>query len=247
MILEPGAGEMSSAMAWIAPAVARDTRVCVYDRAGRGWSEPADSPRDGAQIATDLHTLLQRGNVPGPYVLAGHSFGGLYALTFAARYPDEVAGMVLVDSTEPGSAPTPATSPGNEGSYDIMWRASALLSSSARLGLGRLAGGASTASASYVQSWFDEYIQASASTDQAASLRDFADKPLVVLTAGSGSDAAWSAAQDDLASLSTNSAHRVVDGATHNDMVMDEDAAATTSQGILDVVSSVRSAGPLVR
>ena len=140
VILEPGAGGMSSALAWITPAVARETRVCVYDRAGRGWSEPADSPQDGAQIATDLHTLLQRGNVPGPYVLAGHSFGGLYVLTFAARYPDEVAGMVLVDSTAPGSAATPATSPGNEGSYDIMCRASALLSSSARLGLGRLIG-----------------------------------------------------------------------------------------------------------
>src|SRR6266545_3146541 len=74
----------------------RDPRL-RHDRAGHGWSEPADSPQDGAQIATDLHTLLERGNVPGPYVLAGHSFGGLYVLTFAARYPDEVAGMVLVD------------------------------------------------------------------------------------------------------------------------------------------------------
>jgi pimeloyl-ACP methyl ester carboxylesterase len=262
VVLEPGAGEMSSAMAWIAPAVARDTRVCVYDRAGRGWSEPADGPRDGEQIAADLHTLLQRGHVPGPYVLAGHSFGGLYVLAFTARYPDEVAGLVLVDSTEPGSAPTPATSPDNEGSYDIMWRASALLSSSARLGLGRLAGQlsygslpprardeaiASAATPNHVQSWFDEYIQASASADQAASLRDFADKPLFVLTAGSGSDAAWLAAQDDLAGLSTNSAHRVIDGATHNDMVMDEDAAAATSQAILDVVSSVRSGRPLLR
>ncbi len=62
-------------------------RVCAYDRAGRGWSEPADTPQDATQIATDLHTLLQRAHVPGPYVLAGHSFGGLYVLTFAARYP----------------------------------------------------------------------------------------------------------------------------------------------------------------
>src|SRR5215216_589427 len=101
VVLEPGAGEMSSNLGWIAPAVARNTGVCVYDRAGRGWSEPADSAQDGAQIVTDLHRLLQRGHVPGPSVLAGHSFGGLYVLTFAARYPDEVAGMVLVDSTAP--------------------------------------------------------------------------------------------------------------------------------------------------
>jgi hypothetical protein len=90
-------------------------------------------------------------------------------------------------------------------------------------------------------------MQGSASADQAASLGDFGDKPLVVLTAGSGSDAAWKAAQDDLAGLSTNSAHRVIDGATHNDLVMDEDAAAATSQAILDVVSSVRSGRPLLR
>ncbi len=85
VVLEPGAGGMSSSLGWITPAVARDTRVCVYDRAGRGWSEPADTAQDATQIATDLHTLLQRATVPGPYVLAGHSFGGLYVLTFAAR------------------------------------------------------------------------------------------------------------------------------------------------------------------
>ncbi|HEU4866500.1 MAG TPA: alpha/beta hydrolase [Actinomycetota bacterium] len=262
VVLEPGAGEMSAALAWISPAVARDTRVCVYDRAGRGWSEPADSPQDGAQISTDLHTLLQRGNVPGPYVIAGHSFGGLYALSFAARYPNEVAGMVLVDSTAPASAATPATPPDNEGSYDIVGRVSVLLSSSARLGLGRLAGQsdygslppqsrdearAGTTTPSYVQSWIEEYVQGAASAGQAASLADFADKPLVVLTAGSGSNAKWFAAQEDLATLSTNSVNRVIDGATHNDLVFEEDYAAATSQAILEVVSSVRSAEPLGR
>ena len=261
VVLEPGAGGMSSDLAWITPAIARNTRVCVYDRAGRGWSEPADSRQDGAQIVTDLHTLLRRGQVPGPYVMAGHSFGGLYALTFAARYPDEVAGMVLVDSTAPGSA-DPSTSRGNEGSDDIMGRASALLSASARLGLGRLLGHltygslpprardeaiANAATPTYLQSTIDEYIQGTASTDQAAALDDFADKPLVVLTAGSGHDAAWFAAQDDLASLSTNSAHRVLDGAVHGEMFVDKDTAAATTKAILDVVSSVRSEVPLVR
>jgi pimeloyl-ACP methyl ester carboxylesterase len=263
VVLEPGGGEMSSNLGWITPAVARDTRVCVYDRAGRGWSEPADTAQDGTQIATDLHTLLQRGHVPGPYVLADHSFGGLYVLTFAARYPGEVAGMVLVDSTAPASAAKPrATSPGGGGSYGVMGRVSALVSASARLGLGRLyahseAGSlpprsrdevrASIATASNLRSTIDEYVQANASMEQAASLGDFADKPLVVLTAGSGSDAAWLAVQNDLATLSTNSVHRVIDGATHEALVADEQDAAATTQAILDVVSSVRSAGPLVR
>ena len=87
VVIEPGGGAMSSDLGWVTPAVARDTRVCVYDRAGRGWSEPADTTQDDLQITTDLHTLLQRGQVLGPYVLAGHSFGGLYVLTFAARSP----------------------------------------------------------------------------------------------------------------------------------------------------------------
>jgi alpha/beta hydrolase fold len=116
VVLEPGLGEASSVMGWIAPAVAADSRVCVYNRAGRGWREAA-GPLDGAQTADDLHTLLGRAHVPDPYVLAGHSFGGLYILAFAAHYPDEVAGMVLLDSTSPdGSAQAPST---DTGSYDL--------------------------------------------------------------------------------------------------------------------------------
>src|SRR6266545_2530535 len=99
VVLEPGLGEISSMFGWIAPAVARDTRVCVYDRAGRGWSESAAGPQDGVQIATDLHTLLDRAHISEPYVLAGHSFGGLYVRIFAARYPQQVAGLVLLDAT----------------------------------------------------------------------------------------------------------------------------------------------------
>ena len=262
VVLQPGGGEMSSNLGWIAPAVARDTRVCVYDRAGRGWSEPADTTQDATQIATDLHTLLQRGNIPGPYVLAGHSFGGLYVLTFAARYPDEIAGMVLVDSTAPKPVQPGAASQRDEGSYDVMGRVAALVSISARLGLGRLysqveAGSlpprsrdevrANIATASNLRSTIDEYVQANSSMEQAASLGDFADKPLVVLTAGVGSDAADFAAQNDLAALSTNSVHRVLDGASHAALIADEQYAAATTQAILEIVSSVQSEAPLDR
>ncbi|MEX2553006.1 MAG: alpha/beta hydrolase [Actinomycetota bacterium] len=259
VVLEAGGGDMSSVFGWIAPAVARDTRVCVYDRAGRGWSEPAEAAQDRAEIARDFRTLLHRANVPGPYVLAGHSFGGLYVRAFAARYPDEVAGMVLVDSTASRSSATPAD---DGGSYDIMDRVSALVSSSARVGSGRLAGyldystlppqsrdevRARGATTSHVGSFVDEYVQATASMDQAHSLVDFADKPLVVLTAGNGSDAAWLAAQNEMATLSTNSVHRVIDGATHASLIQEKEDAAATTQAILDVVASVRSAGQLVR
>jgi pimeloyl-ACP methyl ester carboxylesterase len=261
VVLEPGAGEMSADLGWVAPAVARDTRVCVYDRAGRGWSQPAQATQDGARIATDLHTLLHRGNVPGPYVLAGHSFGGLYVQSFAAQYPDDVVGMVLIDSTAPKTKPTPASTDDGS-SYNVMGRVSALASSSARFGLGRLYGQfdwgslppasrdqarASVAKAGQLGSTIDEYVAANTSMEQAAALVSFADKPLVVLTAGSGSSADWPAKQDSLAALSTNSAHRVIDGATHAAFLTDEKYAAVTTRAVLDVVTSVRSAVLLVK
>jgi pimeloyl-ACP methyl ester carboxylesterase len=245
VVLEPGAGGRSSDFGSITPAVARNTRVCVYDRAGRGWSEPADTRQDATQIATDLHTLLHRGHVPGPYVLAGHSFGGLYVLTFAARYPDEVAGMVLVDSTAPASAAKPrATPPDDGGSYDLTGRVAALLSTSARFGLGRLVG---QPTASDLRSTIDEYGQGNSSVEEAASLRNFADKPLVVLTAGIGHDAGWLAKQNALATLSTDSVHRVIKGVDHGGLIGDGKGAAATTGAILDVVSSVQSAQPLAR
>jgi pimeloyl-ACP methyl ester carboxylesterase len=263
VVLEPGGGEMSSNLGWITPAVARTTRVCVYDRAGRGWSEPADTPQDGLQIATDLHTLLHRGGVPGPYVLAGHSFGGLYVLTFAARYPGEVAGLVLIDSTNPKPPTTTGTAtPRDTGSYDALGRLSALASTAAGLGLGRLYGQvavgglpprstgevrATVATASNLRSTIDEYAQASASVHQAGALTDFGAKPLVVLTAGVGSDATHLAAQNRLATLSSNSAHRTIAGASHEALVGEQKYAAATSQAILDVVASVRSQQPLAR
>jgi pimeloyl-ACP methyl ester carboxylesterase len=258
VVLQPGGGDMSSAMGWIAPAVAEHTRVCVYDRAGRGWSDPSDATQDGERIATDLHTLLQRAHVPGPYVLAGHSFGGLYVRIFAARYPDEVAGMVLIDST--GSALPASTSAQSWGPDDILARASVLASTSARLGVGRLIGlagygtlpqqsgdevRAKIATSASLRSAIDEFLQASASEHEAASLTDFGDKPLVVLTAGSGSDAAWMAVQNQTVTLSTNSVHRVVEGASHPDLILEQADAAVTAQAITDVVSSVRNNQPL--
>ena len=262
VVLQPGGGDFSSAMAWIAPAVAAHTRVCAYDRAGRGWSEPAASPQDANQIATDLHTLLQRAHVPGPYVLAGHSFGGLYVLTHADRYPNDVAGMVLIDSTNPATHADPAKAKAYDtGSYDaVTGRVAALGAAAARIGLVRLIGSfgygdlppqardevrAKTATAGYASGWIDEFVQANASGAEAAMLTDFGDKPLVVLTAGADTDATHDAAQNKLATLSTNSSHRVIEGASHPALIFDERYAKATTQAILDVVASVRSAAPL--
>ena len=259
VVLQPGGGDMSSVMGWIAPAVAKQTRVCVYDSAGRGWSEASDKTQDGEQMMTDLHRLLHRAHVPGPYVLAGHSFGGLYVRIFAARYPHEVAGMVLIDST--GAHLPTSTSAQSWGPDDILARGSVLASTSARLGIGRLFGlgygslppqsadavQAKLSTSGSLRSTIDEFLQASASEHEAASLTDFGDKPLVVLTAGSGSDAAWMTAQNKTVTLSTNSAHRVVEGASHADLILNQADAAVTAQAIIDVVSSVRNDQPVAK
>jgi pimeloyl-ACP methyl ester carboxylesterase len=99
VILE--AGGSGNVLEWsrVQPDVARTTRVCSYDRAGLGWSDLGPNPRSAAQIVSELHALLQTGNVPGPYILAGHSIGGLFVRLFTSAYPGDVAGMVLVDAT----------------------------------------------------------------------------------------------------------------------------------------------------
>jgi pimeloyl-ACP methyl ester carboxylesterase len=85
----------------VRPEVAKFTRVCWYDRAGEGWSDLAPAPRTSASITNDLHELLRRAPVPGPYILVGHSIGGSFARIYAGRFPADVAGLVLVDSTNP--------------------------------------------------------------------------------------------------------------------------------------------------
>ncbi|MFC6007826.1 alpha/beta hydrolase [Angustibacter luteus] len=259
VVLQPGGGALSSDMGWIAPRVAADTRVCVYDRPGRGGSDPVSTREDASQIATDLHTLLLGANVPGPYVLAGHSFGGLYVLTYAARYPDEVAGMVLVDTTAPHKTP-PAAASADPNAYYPLGRVTTLLSTTARLGMTRLyapieAGTlpptseaeaqANLATGANLRSFVDEFAQASASATEAGAFTDFGAKPLLVLTAGTGSDADLLASHERLAGMSTNSAHRVIDGASHQELLWDERDSAATSQAVLDVVAAIRATAPL--
>ncbi|MDZ4371001.1 MAG: alpha/beta fold hydrolase, partial [Phenylobacterium sp.] len=99
VILESGFGAGSTAWTKVQPLIARTTRVCAYDRAGYGFSDPGPEPRDGAAIARDLDAALDAAGVHGPYVVTAHSAGALYARLFAARRLGEVKGLVLVDPT----------------------------------------------------------------------------------------------------------------------------------------------------
>jgi pimeloyl-ACP methyl ester carboxylesterase len=258
VVLLPGFGETSASWGWIAPDVARDTRVCVYDRAGRGWSDPAPGQQDGIAIATDLHALLTSANEAPPYVLAGHSLGGLYVRVFAARYPAQTAGVVLLDATDPRQFTLPAYPP----FYDRHRRISALFPSLARFGVGRLAYQHSfdnlppEAAAEERLFWFtarmarsqrDEFAAAPQAMAQADSLVTLGDRPLMVVTAIEGSMEGWTALQADLPKLSTNSGRWSLATTTHADLVASKADAAFASQAIREVVAAVRTSKPLTR
>ena len=99
VILESGYGATSQGWGMTQPRIAAQTRVCAYDRAGYGFSDPGPMPRDGAAIARDLDNGLKAAGIGPPYVVVGHSAGGLYARLFAARRPGDVVGLVFVDSS----------------------------------------------------------------------------------------------------------------------------------------------------
>lgn len=115
VILEAGFGANAGAWSRVQPALARTTRVCSYDRAGSGYSDPGPTPRDGPAIARDLDETLAAAGIGGPYVLVGHSAGGLYTRLFAARRPGEVQGLVLLDPTPEQVVPTPGVNDGLDG------------------------------------------------------------------------------------------------------------------------------------
>lgn len=98
VVMDSGLGGTVLDWQLVQPEVAQFARVCTYDRAGAGWSEPGDQPRTSQRFVEELHTLLDNAGVQGPYVLVGHSLGGTNMQLYASQYPDEVAGMVLVDS-----------------------------------------------------------------------------------------------------------------------------------------------------
>lgn len=102
VVLEAGSGATGLYWSLVQPEVAKFARVCVYDRAGYGWSDPSPKPRTYPVMAEELHTLLANAKIPGPYLLVGHSLGGIIVRHFAYQYPAEVAGLVLVDSATEG-------------------------------------------------------------------------------------------------------------------------------------------------
>jgi len=101
VVLQSGLGDGQSSWSQLVPLLAGNHKVVTHDRPGRGQNPPTDSPRDPCSIATEQRALLQRAGLKPPYILVGHSLGGLYQYAYARLYPDEVAGLVLLDPTHP--------------------------------------------------------------------------------------------------------------------------------------------------
>jgi pimeloyl-ACP methyl ester carboxylesterase len=209
VVLDSGTGGTGRAWVRVQRRMARLTRVCSYDRAGLGGSDPSPiTPRTSQVIAEELHTLLHNAHLPGPYVLVGHSFGGYNVRLFAHTYPDEVAGMVLVDvAHEDVYARFSAISPVWAAEFAAAWHDPEGIT---------------------LEAWFasqDMLREARAALPEPV----FGAMPLVVLTAtqegapledateeeAAAFRQAWFDLQDDLATLSSNSQHIFAEESGH--------------------------------
>jgi pimeloyl-ACP methyl ester carboxylesterase len=248
VVIESGWGDSSAAWGWVQPEVAKTTRVCTYDLAGMGWSEASPEPRTAREFAKELHTLLEKANEPGPYVLVGHSLGGYTVLVYAHDYPDEVSGLVLVDAQKlPASdvasfnpAPKPGVNP--------------LPSWIARVGLVRLLSGslgsvkdlpeeekqaykAYSVAPRSVQTFIDEGMGMSEGGAQAKAVTTLGALPLIVLSAGLDDTADHTASQAGFLQLSTNSQQLFAEHSGHEIHIEQPEAAVAA---ILQIVELVR-------
>ena len=265
IVIEAGLGCASPIYARLQRALASQFDVCSYDRAGLGWSDPAPAPADAASSAARLHSLLAAAGVNGPLLLVGHSLGALIVRVFAKSYPQQMAGVVLLDGSHPEQRLEPALSsppPGFEAHLRgalrryqaggeapgelafLMQVFSDLSEVPAQL--------AALARESMVDATMLEWQSFGASAAQAEQAGDLGDLPLIVLWAPvvaaiPGMDAAqllkrWRRFQSDAATLSSRSRLLAVDGADHMGLVMQPQFAAVAAREIAALAHQVSGA-----
>jgi pimeloyl-ACP methyl ester carboxylesterase len=265
VILETGEGLISSAWALVQPEVAEATRVCSYDRAGMGWSEPSAEPRDAQHIAQELHTLLHNANIPGTYVLVGWSYGGLYVREYAGQYGDEVAGLILLDSSHTDQW---TSTPEGQAQFETYAKIYSVAPILARLGVMRIMGllqpdsglptpygEALKASIAATEDWDAQSAEFLASLGSDTQVREFGSLgniPVFVLSATEHGtppkqEQLWQRWQTELASLSTNSVHQIVEGADHSSFWRNSETTKVSIAAILKVVEAARSEQLLVQ
>lgn len=255
VVIEAGLGDWSTSWGGIVqPEVSKTTRVCTYDRAGMGWSDPGPLPRDAAHFAKELHTLLQNADVPGPYVMVGHSLGGAAVRVFVHDYASEVVGVVLIESMNPKQS---AQSPEVLSQSESQSQPFSFQATLARFGVARLlvkVPAIAPAMPPSQEAYYPLYIRPQsfqttdnegqgmpASLAQAAAVQTFGDLPLIVLTAKLNYQLPnWQELQAELPQLSSNSQQLFAENSGHNIQV-DEPQAAVAA--ILQMVHQVREMG----
>ena len=219
VILETGA--MASSLYYRAAQdeVARVARVCAYDRAGLGWSDPANYPRSLEARADDLHTLLAKAKIKGPYILAGHSMGGLLARVYARKYPRDLAGLVLIEPSEEHFNGAPDVVARTKANAQALGGAVQAAAMGADIPFLRVPNGPTNQAvalrASVYRAGQDDMAAMGGIPEEMARLGGLGrvgDTPLVVVTRGKrdpgmtdAQTAAWQAAHARLAGLSTRS------------------------------------------
>lgn len=250
VILEAGLCAFSSVWGWIHPEVAKFTQVISYDRAGLGWSEPDDTPFSALHVARQLHDLLQASGVKSPCVIVGHSMGGLLVRMFADQYPDEVAGMVLVDASHPDQySRNPAIRRYMNSGFKLLRKIPILT----KLGYVRLTGclncqaeGLPARQRAEAQVFLSSYSHFCTTLHESLAwekicaevrcARNLGNKPLAVLSAGRDLLPGSLELQGDLATLSSDSTHHIVKGATHVTLVSHREHALSVVEAIRQVV-----------
>jgi pimeloyl-ACP methyl ester carboxylesterase len=255
VVLDAGLGSFSANWSRVQDDLATTLRVVAYDRAGLGWSERGPRPRDAATMAVELRAALRAAGLPGPFVLAGHSFGWLPVRAFAELYREEVAGLVAVDGSHPDQWvrwPTPHAD-------RILIASTRVTGLLARFGLLRLLDLSARVSAGLPDRQVGELrartalprtsaVEAeqlagwAAGRAMIAASRPLADLPLVVL--GVTEQPFGAATLDALSARmtvgSTNAVRRVVPGATHESLVADPAHAAFVADAIRAVAAGTR-------
>jgi pimeloyl-ACP methyl ester carboxylesterase len=256
VVIDAGWGDFSTSWTAVQSEAAKTTQVCTYDRAGSGWSDPGPLPRNALQYAKELHSLLHNANIPGPYVLAGHSLGGIPVRVFTDMYPSEVAGVVLIDSMVPEQftsaskeTTTQAGSPSRSFSFlPSLARIGAVRLFSRVLGLAPAELPVQEAKAylsrvvrpTSLQAYMDDGHGVPASGAQAKAVKTFGDIPLIVLTARLNSTYPdWQAWQAEQLQLSSNSQQMFAENSGHNIQYEQPDAAVAA---IVKMVELVRQA-----
>lgn len=255
VVLEAGLGGMSAAWGWIQPETAKFSHVVSYDRAGLGWSKADSTPKTALQVALRLRTLLQCANTTPPYVLVGHSMGGLFIRVFAELFPKDVAGLVFVDASHPDQQLRSSAIETHMRSGFRMLKGVPMLAGIGYIRLSEFfdswSEGLPEKQAAEANSFLSSYRHLRTTRDESLAwdticaevlaTRGLGGIPLAVVTAGKDVLPGQPELQSELAALSSTSVHMVVKGADHVTLITHRQHAISVVEAIHHVIQTWRA------